>query len=290
MSHFTENRGVLLKFQDKLSQLKQAKGVTKKKLKAKEFNLRRKMGICFRCISTSHTKVECPKTLKHNININVPYAAETGNEKKDLPLQQIIQTYTENYNEKYNTMLTDMDVDKVDNLLLDNLLESLTIPEYTSLNAHQEMNHKINGGEIGHNFQLQTTEYQEYIQDESLYEIKNFATINNETGMELQDRMESDLIDEDYIPLVISRGIIPEKSENMLPKEKKSTRKVGRPKKSTVNIKPINNASEKDQGAYSKNMSILYTINNADYIPLVIQPGIIPEKSKNVPPKKKKST
>ena len=49
-----------------------------------------------------------------------------------------------------------------------------------------------------------------------------------------------DFIDEDYIPLVISRGIIPQKSENMLPKEKKLTRKVGRPKKSTFNIKPIN--------------------------------------------------
>ena len=71
-----------------------------------------------------------------------------------------------------------------------------------------------------------------------------------------------DFIDEDYIPLVISSGIITEKSEKMLPKEKKSTRKVGRPKKSTVNIKPINNASEKNQGAFSKDMSILYTFNN----------------------------
>ena len=67
MSHFTENRGVLLKFQDKLSQIKQVKGVTQKKLKTKEFNLRRKMGICFRCKTTSHTKVECPKALKQNI-------------------------------------------------------------------------------------------------------------------------------------------------------------------------------------------------------------------------------
>ena len=78
-----------------------------------------------------------------------------------------------------------------------------------------------------------------------------------------------DFIDEDYIPLVISRGIITEKSD----------------------IRPINNASEKNQGAFSKDMSILYTFNNEDYIPLVIKTGIIPEKSENVPlPKEKKST
>lgn len=191
MSHFTENRGVLLKFQDKLSQIKQVKGVTQKKLKTKEFNLRRKMGICFRCKTTSHTKVECPKALKQNINIEVPYAAETGFEKKNLPPQQVIQTYTENYDEYCNTMLTDMEVDKVDNLILDNLLESLAMPEHPSVNAHQEINHQINGVEIGHNYQLQTKEYQENIQDESLYEIQNFVTLNKDTGMKLQNEMKS---------------------------------------------------------------------------------------------------
>jgi len=258
--------------------------------KAKEFNLRRKMGICFRCNATSHTKVECPKVLKQNVNIEVPHAAETGFENKYLPPQQVIQTYTENYDENCNTMLTDMEVDKVDNLIFDNLIESLAMPEHSSLNAHQEINHQINGVEIGHNYQLQTKEYQENIQDESLYEIQNSVALNKDTGMEQQHKMESDFIDADYIPLVISRGIIPQKSENMLPKEKKLTRKVGRPKKSTVNIKPINNVSEKNQGAFSKDMSILYTINNEDYIPLVIQTGIIPEKSENVPPPKEKST
>ena len=68
-----------------------------------------------------------------------------------------------------------MEVDKVDNLILDNLLESLAMPEHPSVNAHQEINHQINGVEIGHNYQLQTKEYQENIQDESLYEIQNFV-------------------------------------------------------------------------------------------------------------------
>ena len=37
-------------------------------------------------------------------------------------------------------MLTDMEVDKVDNLILDNLLESPAMPEHPSVNAHQEIN------------------------------------------------------------------------------------------------------------------------------------------------------
>ena len=60
--------------------------------------------------------------------------------KKYLPPEQVMQTYTENYDEYCNTMLTDMEVDKVDNLILDNLLESPAMPEHPSVNAHQEIN------------------------------------------------------------------------------------------------------------------------------------------------------
>ena len=59
-----------------MSQLRQVKGVTKKKLKAQEYNLKRKLGICYRCDSTNHTLAKCPeKALKHDkkTDICVPH-------------------------------------------------------------------------------------------------------------------------------------------------------------------------------------------------------------------------
>jgi len=345
MSHSTENRGVLLTFQDKMSQLRQVKGVTKKKLKAQEYNLKRKMGICFICDSTNHTLDKCPeKAIKHDMkkNICVPHAVETGRENKELPPQQLMETVTKNYHEECSNMLTYKEVDKVDNLLLDNLLETLgpgpkklsIVPEHPSLNAQHDSNHVINGEEIGNQYQLGSTEFQENIQYETINpdEIRNFAIPIEEMGMVLQDKEKSDksffdaasdkgagvdskntmtidtekcvyfsyttIIDEDNIPLVIPRGMHPEKSENLLPKKKTSTRKVGRPKKSTVGIRCTNNALKMGPEVDSKNMSIntekclpiSSSIVLEDHIPLVIPRVIVPEKTENMLPEEKNPT
>ena len=61
MFHLTENIDVPQKFKNKMSLLRQVKGISKKKLKAQEYNLKRKMGICYRCTSTNHTLAKCPE-------------------------------------------------------------------------------------------------------------------------------------------------------------------------------------------------------------------------------------
>jgi hypothetical protein len=172
--------------------LRQVKGVSKQKLKAREYNLKRKMSICFGCSSTNHTLAKCPeKSMKHDTKVNIcfPHTAETSHKSKEIPLQQIIEAYTENHDEKcQHMMLTDTEVDKVDLLLLDNLLESqgpgpknCSFPEHSMLNAEQEKSHII------------------------------------------KDKINPD---EAYIPLVIPRVIAPTKYEILLPKKKKSIRKV----------------------------------------------------------------
>jgi len=293
MSPITENRGVVLTFQDMISQLRQVKGISKKKLKAQEYNMRRKMGICFRCNSTSHTKAECPEeAINHDKNINIctPHAVETGHENKEISLQQIMETCTGNFNEKL-------------------------IHEHPSLNAQQEINNEINGQEFGNHCQLGITKFQENIQYETINTDVNhdFAIPIEESGMELQEKKKSEnmaidtekclyvsyttTIDEVNIPLVIPRGMDLEKSENLLPKKKESTRKVGRPriKKSTIGIKQANDALEKGSEVDFKNMSvnperclhISSTIIDESYIPLVIPRGIDQENSENLLPNKK---
>jgi hypothetical protein len=267
---------------------------------------------------------------------------ETCHENKELPPQQFMEIVTKNYHEECSNMLTDKEVDKVDNLLLDNLLETLgpgpkklsIVPEHPSLNAQDDINHVINGEEIGNQYQLGSTEFQENIQYETINpdEIRNFAIPIEEMGMVLQDKEKSDktffdaasdkgtgvdsknamtidtdkcvyfsyttIIDEDNIPLVIPRGMHPEKSENLLPKKKTSTRKVGRPKKSTVGIRCTNNALKIGPEVDSKNMSIntekclpiSSSIVLEDHIPLVIPRVIVPEKTENMLPEEKNPT
>ena len=269
---------------NKISQLRQVKGVSKKKLKAREYNLRRKMGICFRCNSTNHTLKKCSEKLEKqdtNINTCFPHALETSHEIKELLSQQIIETSAENYDEKCNNVMNDMEVDKVDSILLDNLLTSLgpgpkqwSITEHSMFNDQQEKNPLLNGV-IGNNCPaLGITESQENNQDESniTSEIHNFAISIKATGLDLQFENKSDnspfldafaidtdidtekmsvntdkclpisysFIDEKYIPipLIIPRGFVNEKPEILVPKMKTSTKKIGRPKKSAIGIKP----------------------------------------------------
>jgi hypothetical protein len=64
-----------------MRKLRNVKGVSKKKLKAQEYNLRRKMGICHKCISADHTQAKCPaKVIKHDARIS--------HENKELLPQQ----------------------------------------------------------------------------------------------------------------------------------------------------------------------------------------------------------
>ena len=92
-------------FMDKMSKLRNVKGVSKKKLKAQEYNLRRKMGICYRCTSTDHTQAKCPeKVIKNETRI-------TPENTKKLPPQKTMEKYTEKYEEKDKNMLTSLDVD-----------------------------------------------------------------------------------------------------------------------------------------------------------------------------------
>jgi len=174
-----------------MNQLRQVKGVSKKKLKAQEYNLRRKMGICFRCVSTNHTHAKCPEMeIKHENkeqNICVPHGeVEATHHHIELPSQQKIEACTEHYDEKSNNMLTDMEVDKIDNMLIDNLLE--TLGPSPKVNTQWE----INGEEIGNQCQFVITESQKNIQDTTtnpdvIHNDFASTTIKN-TGIELQGK------------------------------------------------------------------------------------------------------
>merc|ERR1712150_101917 len=96
MFHLTENNDVPQKFQNKMSLLRQVKGISKKKLKAQEYNLKRKMGICYRCTSTNHTLAKCPEnqTIKPEIPVN---AVQTIHENEVLPPPKIMETCTDVY-------------------------------------------------------------------------------------------------------------------------------------------------------------------------------------------------
>ena len=185
-------------YENKISQMRLVKGVSKKKLKAQEYHLKRKMGICFKCTSSSHTYQKCPeKAVKHNTNTNVPlsHTNETSNEIIQISSQQIIQAYIENNDEKCNNMLTDMDVDKCDSILIDNLVVSLC---------------------------------------QNLYQDPRSEFFHQK----LELNSSCSFIDEQYIPVpeIIPRGYVLEKSETLVPNKKKSTNKVERLKKFTIDI------------------------------------------------------
>jgi len=324
MSHTIKNRGVFHIFHEKMSQLRQVKGVTKKKLKAQEYNLKRKLGICYRCDSTNHTLAKCPeKALKHDkkTDICVPHEnkelcrpklmetitknypgecsnlltnvevdkVETYHENKELQSQQFMEIVTKNYQEECSNMLTDTEVDNVDNLLLENLLKTLgpspkmwSISRQTSLNTQKDFNQILNGEEVGNFSQSQENIQYETINSEEILnhtipidapEIDTGEGYKNMATNQDKCLYVSYAIEEDYIPLVISSGKDMEKSENLPAKKKKSTRKVGRPKKSATN--PA--VDFKNMSNNSENFSP--TSNNEDFIPLVIQSVIGPETS-----------
>jgi hypothetical protein len=228
---------------------------------------------------------------------------------------------------KNKNMLTDPDLNEVDNLLRslgpDSKIRQI-LEQYTgNLNNVKENNHIINTEEIGNEENI--------LAETNPDEILNFASSMEETELELQDKNKSDntflnvlevgrgvnsenmsienknhitftysiIVDQNDIPTVI----MPENSENLecnpLPKKKKSTRKIRKPKKSTIGIE-IDEKSQREIHNFSNNIllngleihrgvdsekmsnnaakSLPLTIDE-DYIPTVIQRGIIPENS-----------
>jgi len=261
-------------FNDKLSELRNVKGISKKKLKSKEYHLRRKMGMCFKCTSTNHTQKKCREKPIENgghKSICYPKAVKVSHGNKELSLQQTLVTSTGKYDEKQDNVLTHLNVGKLDNLLIDNLLKPLCpdlkinqIPKYLLMKIIQQLNdlkeksHGSNVEEIGN---------QENIPDEmnphdeihnlptSMIDFENTRTeldkyLPISYGIKVHQNDIPTIIDQNHFPTVsIQRVINPESTENLdsdlQPKKKmkKPTAKVQRHKKSTIGIKTnqINN-------------------------------------------------
>jgi len=304
-------------FKDKLSNLRNVKGISKKKLKAQEYHLRRKMGICFKCNSKNHTHKKCPeKVIKNDgqLDVVIPPSVESSHEKKELPPQESMEKCTEKYNT--NNMSTNLKVNKLDKLLMENLLKPLCpdlkvkqIPRHLIMNIIQQM---------------QCNAEKNILDEMNPQDIHDLATSMIEKGVdktilnalesEREDNLQNMHIEIDkYLPnqycitTVDQKVVIPENKDipdyNQQTKRKTLARKVGRPKKSTIGIE-TNEIHKFDIPITDicldlQNDNQTTTTVDENYIPTVIERRIIPEKSDvviqenkdyNLQPKIKKPT